>query len=190
LLKELRGNSALFDVDIACDQCNSEHRIKKARQIEPLRRLSVAIREKLHRRPITQREIPPQLTPTELLERQSSGNSKSISTLPSRRSTGSNRTSLSERGAITTGSLTKFLDEPPGNLSGPRIASYCFSADGNGILVWGRTEARIAFYNINTGDIERNPAAGVTFAAAGADLYAVISQNGNVLLSILIQSQG
>jgi hypothetical protein len=40
------SNSALFDVDIACDQCNSEHRIKKARQIEPLRRLSAAIREK------------------------------------------------------------------------------------------------------------------------------------------------
>jgi hypothetical protein len=118
------------------------------------------------------------------------GNSNSISTLQSRSSTGSNRTSLSEKGTVTTGSLAQFFDESPGKSSRPRIASYCFSADGEGILLWDRTEVHIVFYNVNTGDIERNPAAAVTFAAAGANICAVISQEGNVLLlSILIECQ-
>jgi hypothetical protein len=84
------------------------------------------------------------------------------------------QTSLSEKDK--KGLLTEFFNESP------KTKSYCFSADGQSLLLWIRYGAEVVFYDISAGGFEKWPAKDViSFAAAGAKLYAVISSNGNVI---------
>ena len=146
------------------------------RQIEPLRQLSDIIKEKLHRNPSTRREWYQEITYRDHLERGSSGNSSSC--------TGSNSTSLGEKKSLKQGRLKDFFDESPKKQSKDlrTTPSYSFSADGQSLLLWTRHGAHVVFYDINSAEAENFPANDVSFAAAGAKFYAVISQNGNVFL--------
>jgi hypothetical protein len=146
----------------------------------------VRIKDSLRPRSLNDHQIRPRTNHAEHLARDSTGSSNSISTIPSRRDTGSNRTSLSERGTTTTGLVGDFFDEPPGKASRNRFFSYSFSADGNRLLLWERTGSHVAIYDINSKESDKFPAINVTFAAAGAEMCAFISQDRNVLLLFLL----
>jgi hypothetical protein len=101
----------------------------------------------------------------------------------SRGSSASNSISLSEKNSVRKGPLTDFFDEPAQRSNGLRVApSYCFSADGQNLLLWMRYGSQVVFYDLNSGGVKKFPATDVNFAAAGAKLYAVISSKGNVSL--------
>jgi hypothetical protein len=74
------------------------------------------------------------------------------------------------------------LDESPKKQSKHlRTApSYSFSADGQSLLLWVRYGAHVVFYNISSEEVEKFAVNDVSFAAAGAKFYAVVSSNGNV----------
>jgi hypothetical protein len=94
----------------------------------------------------------------------------------------SNSTGLSEKGLLKDGPLTKFFNESPKQGSKLQtVKSYCFSADGQSLLLWVRYGAEVVFYDINSEEVKKWPAKDVSFAAAGAELYAVISSNRNVI---------
>lgn len=152
-----------LDVDISCCQCNAPYQIERVRQIEPLRLLSDTIEEKLRRK-----------------------SPKPESKKPSTRtsSTGSVDTgpNYNNKDSFRKGQLTEFFDqctERPSKLQ--TVKSYCFSADSQSLLLWIRCGAKIVFYDISSGGIEKFPAKGVSFAAAGAKFYAVLSSDGNVV---------
>ena len=83
------------------------------------------------------------------------------------------------------GQLTDFF-EPSQRSNGIRlIPSYCFSADGQSLLLWTRYGSQIVLYDIHSGEIKKFPVNNVNLVAAGAKHYAVISGGGNVSLSLI-----
>lgn len=148
-----------MDVDISCSQCKTPYRIERVRQIEPLRRLSDTIEEKLRRK--SPRHEP----------RNPSISESSISIIS---------TVSVEKDSLKKGPLTDFF----GQYTESRlqtVKSYCFSADGQSLLMWIRCGAHVAFYDISSGGVEKFSAKDVLFAAAGAKFYAVLSSYGNVV---------
>jgi hypothetical protein len=181
LRQDFAKGSSLFDVDIACDQCDSVHRITRVRQVEPLRELSGAIKIRLQRRRTNQPSMPllPASSSTSVAGR-SSSNASSDSTRHSRRTSSFNRTSISDKGTVISGELNTFFVEGASKPMKGRVTNYCFSADGKSLLMWDRSEPAIAVYDVDTGNVEKHPARYVTFAAAGSKLFGIISQEKNV----------
>lgn len=89
-----------------------------------------------------------------------------------------------------TGPLTQFFEDPPNKSSRQRAISYCFSADGNSLVLWGRNEAHVAFCYVNTMELEKFTISNIIFAAAGAAHCAVISQDENVVSPFQYEYQG
>jgi nucleoside phosphorylase len=62
--------------------------------------------------------------------------------------------------------------------------SYSFSADGRSLLLWARDADNIVLYSVQSANIRVFSAGDVHFAAGGANLYAIISKMGNVIIPL------
>ena len=104
-----------------------------------------------------------------------------------------NAASPGGRKVSKTGRLDAIFGEPgkKKNKEPLREPSHSFSADGQSILLWTKDDARIFFYDIDSGTWESRPAISVAQAAAGPSFYTYIAKNGNVIyLRFIVISQG
>lgn len=106
----------------------------------------------------------------------------SVNSTPSVNRSLSNRVSSSDMGSPISGDLNLFFDEPPKKSHKLAQPFYAFSSDGQSLLLWKKLALHLASYDIISEEVTKFDATNVVLAAAGANVYAVISRQGNVIL--------